>query len=265
MATLTAKLGLSKPADGEAGWGAMMRTNLDILDAAAAGQNCPKVLTGGTYTLTATEGLCDSFEISGTLVSALIIVVPNNMPPFSVENLTTGGFTVSIKTALGTAFVLPTGVSLFYANGTNVERIYSPTVGQLISTATTAIAATATKVALGGVAYNSGGITCDTANSRLTCVNPGTYEIRAEVGALTTSVIQSLTAVLYKNGVAIPVSQFPTKIMYCNAAQATYLSGSMQGILDLVAGDFLEIFANGSAASGCTMQIGHCALSARHI
>jgi hypothetical protein len=352
MATATAKLGLNLPADGEPGWGAMLRANFTALDQSAAGQNCVKVLTGGTYVLSATEGRCDSFEVSGALTSNLVIIVPNNMPtfafenlttgnftvtvktalgagvvvdqltismmycngtncefisgvqaraavvsaggtvtlknsdisgnaieisgaltsnlivvvpknaaPFAVENLTTGAFTVTVKTALGTGFVLPYGISVLYCNGTNCECVSSGVEAQIISTATTVIAATQTKVALGGDAFTSGGITTDNVNSRLTCVNPGTYLLRAKVGGLTTAAIQNLTVSIFKNGVQMTAAVMPSAAVTNPVAVAAYIQANIDGILNMVAGDYVELFAICSVASGVTCQIGQCSLS----
>jgi hypothetical protein len=88
------------------------------------GYNVTKTLAGGTYTLTEFEALASSFEFNGALTSNLVIVVPNNMPVFAVENLTTGAFTVTIKTAAGTGQAIGQGeISMLYCNGVNCEFI----------------------------------------------------------------------------------------------------------------------------------------------
>ena len=265
MAVATSKLGLSLPADGEAGWGAMVRQNFSILDQFASGQNVSKILTGGTYTLSATEGAADSFEISGVLTANQTVVVPNNMPPFAIENLTSGNFTLSVKTAAGAAVVLPRGLSLCYANGAIVELVKSNIVGQLISTATTAVGTAATRVALGGAAYSSGGLTLDTALNQVTCINPGTYRFSGKVGGVSTAAIQSLMVQAYLNGAPLSNALAPHAKANNSAAVAGELECSIDFILDLVAGDDVSLWASGSVANGVTLAIGRCSLLAQRL
>lgn len=265
MATATAKLGLSLPADGEAGWAAMVRQNFTILDQFASGQNVPKVMTGGTYTLSVTEGAADSFEISGVLAANQTIVVPNNMPPFAIENLTTGNFTLSVKTATGAALVLPKGVSLLYANGAIVEFVKANIVGQLISSATTQVGTAATKVALGGVAFSSGGLTLDAALSQVTCVNAGTYRFSGKVGGTTTAAIQTLMLQAYLNAAPLSTAQAPQAKVGNPVAVAGELECSVDFIVDLVAGDDVSLYVTGSVANGVTLAIGRCALTAQRL
>ena len=89
--------------------------------------------TGGTTTLTTAQNKSTSLEISGTLSSDAIIIVANTMSPFTVENLATGGFALTIKTAAGVGgTVSPGTVRMFYANGTDVDTL---TTGREVLTA----------------------------------------------------------------------------------------------------------------------------------
>jgi hypothetical protein len=80
--------------------------------------------TGGATTLSNTQNQANAFEISGTLTSNAIIIVPNNMQLKSFENLTTGAFTLTIQTAAGTGSIIEQGAKIIlYANGTNAESL----------------------------------------------------------------------------------------------------------------------------------------------
>lgn len=97
---------------------------IPIAPLSGLGYNVTKAVTGGTYTLSEFEAMAASFEFNGALTSNMVIVVPNNMPVFAVENLTTGAFTLTIKTAAGTGqVIMPGEISMLYCNGTNCEFI----------------------------------------------------------------------------------------------------------------------------------------------
>ena len=87
----------------------------------------PIVSTGGTVVLTAPQNLSTAFEVSGVLSSNLIVVVANVMHQFTVDNKTTGPFTVEFKTAAGLGIIVPQTVPativLMYANGVDVEAL----------------------------------------------------------------------------------------------------------------------------------------------
>lgn len=225
---------------------------IDRLD--GLGINLAKAVTGGSYTLTEVEGLCSSFEFSGTLTSNMTIVVPNNMPVFTVENLTTGAFTLTVKTAAGTGVVIGQGgIALLYCNGTNCEEVVSRQITQQVSSANQTLASTAaTKVVLGTTALNAGGNTSDTANNRITCVVPGNYIVTGQILSNTATTVHSLTLQVYKNGVAIgPRSQQSTQ-----AAVVAGLAPVVTHSLALVAGDFVELYATSTVASTDVLQAG---------
>jgi len=80
--------------------------------------------TGGNVTLSGTPINATSIEISGTLTSNSIVIVPINMPIKSFENLTTGAFTVTVTTAAGTGFILDQGSRVpVYCGATNAETL----------------------------------------------------------------------------------------------------------------------------------------------
>ncbi|MEQ1629613.1 MAG: hypothetical protein ABL873_03800 [Gallionella sp.] len=177
------------------------------------GYNVTKTLTGGTYTLTEFESLASSFEFNGALTSNLIIVVPNNMPVFAVENLTTGNFTLTIKTALGTGQAIGQGeISMVYCNGVNCEFI-SDTQGTtpqrpVISLLrTTALALTANVwntivFPIPSVQAVNGGMTQDPTTGGAVIPQTGLYRITGQATFTVSPALHVATAILLNRGIA---------------------------------------------------------------
>lgn len=257
MATTTSKLGLQLPDDGEAGWGAMYRANFSKLDQNASGQNLVKPVAGGTYALSVTESANDSYEFNGVLTSNQIVVFPNNMPPIAIENLTTGAFTLGIKTALGAIVYVPQGELLMvYANGTNIEAINMRGIIQLVSATTTVVWLNPTPVLLGTIMAKSGNNIVIMGNSSVSVVQPGLYRIIGTIGGVCTAVAQTLMVQLQCNGIALA----PKAIDQNPAAVATNLNASVDAVVLLAANDVISLVASGSVAAGVTLGIGQSSL-----
>ena len=126
--TPTTNLRIEKPAakDYSYAWDVPMNRNFDNIDAAIAGVTS-LTLTGGTYALadasdyTTTESRAAILDISGTLVSNQVIVVPNRSKPYIVQNRTSGAFTLGFATAapVNTVFVQQGNNQPIYCDGAN--------------------------------------------------------------------------------------------------------------------------------------------------
>lgn len=83
-----------------------------------------KSVAGGVnVTLTATEAQNTIFEFTGVITANIAVIVPNNVKRYQVDNLTTGNFEITVKTATGTGQVVPQGYTMsLYCNGTNIEH-----------------------------------------------------------------------------------------------------------------------------------------------
>jgi len=82
-----------------------------------------KVVTGGTVTLSTAEASNIIQEYSGTLTSNCTVILPSTVQLYSLQNNTTGSFTLRFKTvAVGASTVtIPTGQTyLVICDGTNV-------------------------------------------------------------------------------------------------------------------------------------------------
>jgi hypothetical protein len=110
-------------------WGTTLDNQLQLVENAIA-KNQPLTVTGGTTTLSTSNGADDQsrslcLDVSGTLVSNGIIIVPSKSKMYLVRNNTSGAFTLTVKTAAGTGVVISqTGVVIaVYCDGTNVVSL----------------------------------------------------------------------------------------------------------------------------------------------
>jgi microcystin-dependent protein len=115
--TISAALQLLLMGDGlhNSDWGSQTNTNLGKVETAISAK-LSLTLTGGTYTLSDDEARNASIVVSGILTSNLTLVVPARTKQWIIFNVTTGAFTVSVKTAAGGSNTLPVpnGIGLTY-------------------------------------------------------------------------------------------------------------------------------------------------------
>lgn len=98
-----------------------------------------QVVTGGTLTLSSAQGANIIQEYSGTLTSNQIIVLPSTVQLYSLQNSTSGAFTLTFKTAgVGSTITVTQGQTAFVVcDGTNV---YSTTTNTSSSFTTVSLA-----------------------------------------------------------------------------------------------------------------------------
>lgn len=66
---------------------------------------------------------------TGTLTGNIAVVVPNTVQLYEVNNMTSGAFTLTVKTASGTGIIVPQGnTSILYCDGTNVVNGFTASV-----------------------------------------------------------------------------------------------------------------------------------------
>ena len=93
-----------------------------------------KAVTGGTVTLTSAEGANVIQEYTGVLTSNCTVVVPSTVQLYSLQNSTTGAFTLTFKTSSFGAdtVVLPqTQTIIAICDGTNVYNAQTSTSSSL--------------------------------------------------------------------------------------------------------------------------------------
>jgi len=89
-----------------------------------------KNITGGTVTLTSAEGANIIQEYQGVLTSNCIVVVPSTVQLYSLQNKTTGAFTLTFKTSSvgASTVVLPQNQTVIaICDGTNVYNAQTST------------------------------------------------------------------------------------------------------------------------------------------
>jgi hypothetical protein len=98
-----------------------------------------QVVTGGTLTLSSAQGANIIQEYSGTLTSNQIIVLPSTVQLYSLQNSTSGAFTLTFRTAgVGSTVTVTQGQTAFVVcDGTNV---YSTTTNTSSSFTTVSLA-----------------------------------------------------------------------------------------------------------------------------
>ena len=126
--TYTTRLRLVKPATGELTntWGDVFNQQFsDLIDVAIAGYTTV-ALSDANTTLTASNGASDQsrnmmLKFTGTLTATREIIVPTSSKLYYIENATTGGFALTVKTSAGTGVDVENGAKALVAcDGTNV-------------------------------------------------------------------------------------------------------------------------------------------------
>jgi hypothetical protein len=134
-ASYTTSLKLTLPADGDTNWGTVVNNGItNLVDASVAGTTTVAFTTAADYTLTTSNGATDEarkmfLNFTGTPGAAANVICPAVSKLYFVSNNTTGGFSITVKTAAGTGIAVGAGTSLaLYCNGTNVVYAVTPAI-----------------------------------------------------------------------------------------------------------------------------------------
>lgn len=101
----------------------------DIFDKAIAGR-LSKAITSADVTLSTDEARHAVIELTGTLTGNRNLIVPASSKFYLIQNLTSGAFTVTVKTPAGTGVVVAQGKRAFlYSDATNVVTSLSDLPG----------------------------------------------------------------------------------------------------------------------------------------
>lgn len=126
--TYTSKLRLTLPATGDLNglWGGTVNSEITSLIEQALAGRAAIAMTDADYTPTALNGTSDEarnmvLRFTGTLTANRNIIVPTQAKLYIVENATTGGFALTVKTAAGSGVSVPSATaSLVRCDATNV-------------------------------------------------------------------------------------------------------------------------------------------------
>lgn len=177
MSTVTTNKGYVIPGNGENvnTWDTPVRDTINAIDK-GLGSTYAISLSSSNVTLTLAQCQNLFFALSGTLTANITIFVQAVGGMWSVDNQTTGAFTVTFKTLAGgsTGVVTPQGArSLIKSNGTNVNFSDDRIVGTVTSVAT-------------GTGLTGGTITTSgTVSLANTAVAPAAYGSATQIPTLT--------------------------------------------------------------------------------
>jgi len=127
--TTSTNLKLTVQATGENSgtWGQITNTNLLILEQAIGGYDAIGVTSGATLTFSngaLSNGKNQVLKLTGTITGNVNVTIPDSIEKtYTVENATTGAFTVTFKTTSGTGVTWTAtdkGTKVLYSDGTNV-------------------------------------------------------------------------------------------------------------------------------------------------
>jgi hypothetical protein len=146
--TFSSRLRIELPGLGELTntWGTTLNNDLGtLIEEAIAGIASITHDDSASYTMSASNGSSDQsrcavLSVTGTLTANRNIVCPTSSKLYLIYNNTTGGFTLTIKTAAGAGIAVTAGTKRFvYCDGTNVvDAITSLPSGTTIGGATVA-------------------------------------------------------------------------------------------------------------------------------
>lgn len=126
--TFTSLLRFEDMATGEKSntWGDVVDTTHLLAERAIAGTSAVTHDDSADYTLTTNNGADDEaryavLNISGTLTANRNVVCPTSSKTYIIDNNTTGGFSITLKTSGGTGITITNGARMYlYCDGTNV-------------------------------------------------------------------------------------------------------------------------------------------------
>ena len=149
----SANLKLTVQATGENSgtWGQITNTNLLILEQAIGGYSSVALNATTGATLTYSNGALSNgkdavIKLTGTITGSVNVVIPDSVEKtYIIENATSGGFTVTVKTSSGTGVTwgaTDKGIKMVYSDGTNVvdtaftevSSDYSPQLSGILDT-----------------------------------------------------------------------------------------------------------------------------------
>ena len=122
-------LQLALPVTGELNgtWGDVVNDNItSMIEQAIAGKASISTWVAASHTLTTADGTtdearCAMLELTGSPGGAAQVICPTRTKLYVVNNLTTGGYAVTLKTSGGTGISVPNGKAMIlYCDGTNV-------------------------------------------------------------------------------------------------------------------------------------------------
>lgn len=162
------KITLMATGENSGTWGTITNTNLGTLLEQAICGAATVAMADTNQTISISDGISSDgravfISCTGALTAGRNLVVPTLNKNYIVENATTGGFDITVKTTAGTGIaVKPSTKRMVYADGTNVVEALSG-FGNTTVTGTLAVSGAVT-----GGTYNKVTVTAPASGSTLT-------------------------------------------------------------------------------------------------
>ena len=123
-------------------WGNYTNTNIcSLIEQAVSGYTTQAITDGADTTVTISNGATSSgrnaaLKLTGALTLTRNLIVPTVQKLYYINNATTGGFAVTVKTSAGTGISVPNGKAMaLLVDGTNVVDAITYVTGLTISSA----------------------------------------------------------------------------------------------------------------------------------
>ena len=241
------KIELIGTGDQSGTWGATTNTNLGTaLEEAIVGRATVNFTSDANLTITLsnvnTTQVARNYILNVTSAVALTVtrslIVPTIDKPYVIENNTTGGQSILVKTSAGTGITVPTGKTVMvYANGTNVVQAFdyvpSVTAGAITDSGLTA--GRVTYAGTAGLLADSASLTFDGTTLSTTTVDATNLEVtnlKAKDGTAAGSIANSTGVV------TIASSVLTTTDINGGTIDATAIGGSTPAAGAFTSGSF---------------------------
>lgn len=130
--------------------------------------------SSGSYTLTTAQQNKTAYKFTGALTGNINVIVPPTVQQYWVNNATTGSYTLTVKTATGTGYVVAQNEhQILYCDGIDMINASTNGISTPISIAnggTGATTASGARINLGGTAIGISIFTAPTSNAALTAL-----------------------------------------------------------------------------------------------
>lgn len=215
MAVTYSDLKIASITDGteDGTWGTITNSNLTVaLEEAIVGRANAAFPTDNNYTLPWTDTYASqvarnyALNVTGIISATRDLIVPSIEKPYLVQNNTTGGQSIQVKTAAGTGITIPNGKSaLVYTDATNVVSAftYVPdlTVGSITLSSVLPVASGGT----GAATFTSAGILRGNGTSAISVASAA--DIVSAIGSTAVSVATNVAGgaanrIVYNTGAA---------------------------------------------------------------
>ena len=213
MAVTYSDLKIASITDGteDGTWGTITNSNLTVaLEEAIVGRANAAFPTDNNYTLPWTDTYASqvarnyALNVTGIISATRDLIVPSIEKPYLVQNNTTGGQSIRVKTSAGTGITIPNGKSaLVYTDATNVVSAFTYVPDLTVGTITLSSVLPVSSGGTGAATFTSAGILRGNGTSAISVASAA--DIVSAIGSTAVSVATNVAGgaanrILYNTG-----------------------------------------------------------------